>query len=55
MGATASIAASPGQGTTTGKTPIIGITRTEDPNERGYDTIRRLFLNEMAKGSEGLK
>jgi len=27
----------------------------EDPNERGYDAIRRLFLIEMAKVSEGLK
>jgi hypothetical protein len=30
-------------------------TNLEDPNERGYDAIRRLFLIEMAKVSEGLK
>jgi lysophospholipase L1-like esterase len=27
----------------------------EDPNERGYDAIRRLFLNEMAKCANQLK
>ncbi len=27
----------------------------EDPNERGYDAIRRLFLNEMAKAVPGIK
>jgi lysophospholipase L1-like esterase len=30
-------------------------TNLEDPNERGYDAIRRLFLIEMAKLSAGLK
>jgi lysophospholipase L1-like esterase len=30
-------------------------TNLEDPNERGYDAIRRLFLIEMAKVSERLK
>ena len=30
-------------------------TNLEDPNERGYDAIRRMFLIEMAKVSEGLK
>ena len=30
-------------------------TNFEDPNERGYDAIRRLFLIEMAKVSEDLK
>jgi lysophospholipase L1-like esterase len=30
-------------------------TNLEDPNERGYDAIRRLFLIEMAKVSAGLK
>jgi lysophospholipase L1-like esterase len=30
-------------------------TNLEDPNERGYDAIRRLFLIEMAKVSRGLK
>ena len=30
-------------------------TNLEDPNERGYDAIRRLFLIEMAKVSQGLK
>jgi lysophospholipase L1-like esterase len=29
-------------------------TNLEDPNERGYDAIRRLFLIEMAKVAEGL-
>jgi len=27
----------------------------EDPNERGYDVIRRLFLNEIAKAKDGIK
>jgi lysophospholipase L1-like esterase len=27
----------------------------EDPNERGYDALRRLFLNEMAKQAERLR
>ena len=30
-------------------------TNLEDPNERGYDAIRRLFLIEMARVSAGLK
>jgi hypothetical protein len=30
-------------------------TNLEDPNERGYDAIRRLFLIEMARISAGLK
>ncbi len=30
-------------------------TNLEDPNERGYDAIRRLFLIEMVKVSQGLK
>jgi lysophospholipase L1-like esterase len=30
-------------------------TNLEDPNERGYDAIRRLFLSEMAKESERLR
>jgi lysophospholipase L1-like esterase len=30
-------------------------TNLEDPNERGYDVIRRLFLLEMAKDKERLK
>ena len=30
-------------------------TNLEDPNERGYDAIRRLFLIEMAKVSQDLK
>jgi lysophospholipase L1-like esterase len=27
----------------------------EDPNERGYDAVRRLFLREMARAKEGIK
>ena len=30
-------------------------TNLEDPNERGYDAIRRLFLNEIVKSADKLK
>ena len=30
-------------------------TNLEDPNERGYDAVRRLFLNEMTKVAQHLQ
>jgi len=40
---------------TTGGNDLIHNSNLEDPNERGYDAIRRLFLMKIAENAEAMK